>query len=139
MPGWPVALPTVPDPLARLVLDSALKGALIFTAAGLAALAIRRRSAAARHLVWTLAAVASLALPVLSAALPAWDVPLGPVLVDVPGGEAGPSPPASFVTPGRLAAAVGKKLRIGVVHLPRTERRDCHRRGLPPRPPPRPR
>ena len=55
------------DPMTRFLFDSAIKGAVVFAAAGALALALRRRTAAARHLVWSLAVVAALGLPVLSA------------------------------------------------------------------------
>src|SRR5690606_29747889 len=57
---------------------SALKAALLLAAAGLAALALRRASAATRHLVWTLAFVAVLLMPVLLVLVPGWEVPVLP-------------------------------------------------------------
>src|SRR5947209_8632408 len=53
-----------------ILLSAALKSTLVLGAAWLVALALRRRSAAARHLVWTAAAAALLALPMLSISLP---------------------------------------------------------------------
>jgi carboxyl-terminal processing protease len=64
------------DTLAGLVVDSALKGLIIYGAAGLVALASRRAAAATRHLAWSVATVAVLALPVFSASLPSWELPL---------------------------------------------------------------
>ena len=58
------------------LLDSSLKGLALCLAAGVAALLLRRASAAARHLVWRLAFAGLLALPVLATLLPAWRVPL---------------------------------------------------------------
>ncbi len=58
-----------------ILLGAALKGTIVLGAAGLVAWALGRRSAAARHLVWTAAAAALLALPFLSVALPALPVP----------------------------------------------------------------
>jgi TonB family protein len=52
-------------------LGAALKSTIVLGAAWLLALAFRRRSAAARHQVWTAAAAALLALPPLSVSLPA--------------------------------------------------------------------
>jgi TonB family protein len=54
----------------------AVKSVAILGAAAIVALVLRRRSAAARHLVWTTAFAATLVLPFLSAALPALRVPL---------------------------------------------------------------
>lgn len=52
--------------------DMAWKSVLLLGGAGLIALALQRASAAARHLVWTLATAATLALPLLALALPSW-------------------------------------------------------------------
>ena len=56
--------------------DTVLKVTLVFAAAGIATMALRHASAAVRHHVWLLAVVSALALPVLSAALPRWQLPL---------------------------------------------------------------
>jgi TonB family protein len=67
-----------------ILASAALKGTAVLIAAGLAAWMLRRRSAAARHLVWTAAAAALLALPILSLTLPALRVPArsnGPLAV----------------------------------------------------------
>src|SRR5580700_6527130 len=53
----------------------ALKGTAVLCAAYLAAFALRHRSAAARHLVWTAAFAALLALPLLSVSLPSLRIP----------------------------------------------------------------
>ena len=53
------------------------KVTLVLAAAALAqALLHRRLSAAARHLVWTVAVIAMLLLPILSIAVPGWPLPL---------------------------------------------------------------
>ena len=52
-----------------------LKSTAILTIACLAAFLLRRRSAAARHIVWTAAFAALLALPLLSVSLPSWPHP----------------------------------------------------------------
>src|SRR5436305_4392726 len=59
-----------------LLADAAIKGIVIFGLAALAVTLCRRRSAATRHAIWAGAVVAQLALPTLSAFLPAWRVPL---------------------------------------------------------------
>ena len=56
--------------------DAILKATLIFAAAGLVSFCLRRRSAAVRHMIWTLALVSVLVLPPLSLALPRWQVSL---------------------------------------------------------------
>ena len=50
-----------------LLVDSAVKGTVLLAFAAVAALILRRDSAATRHLVWLLAIVAMLVVPVLSA------------------------------------------------------------------------
>jgi len=54
-----------------LAASLAIKSALVLAIACLAAFAMRRASAAARHIVWTACAAALLALPLLSISLPA--------------------------------------------------------------------
>jgi HEAT repeat protein/beta-lactamase regulating signal transducer with metallopeptidase domain len=64
-------------PLSWLPLaDAVVKASLILGAAGLTALILRRASAALRHLVWTLALCSALLLPIVSLALPKWQLPL---------------------------------------------------------------
>ena len=60
--------------LVPLVFDSALKGAALLAVAALCALVLYRASAATRHLVWLVAVVTLLIVPVLSVALPQWRV-----------------------------------------------------------------
>ncbi|MHB0957581.1 MAG: M56 family metallopeptidase [Pirellulaceae bacterium] len=57
-----------------LLVDSAIKGFLILLSAAVAAMLLRRDSAATRHLVWLVAIVAMLIIPVFSALLPQWQV-----------------------------------------------------------------
>lgn len=66
------ALPLVWLPLA----DAVVKATVILAAAAAAALALRRASAAVRHLVWTLALGGVLLLPLISVTLPKWQLPL---------------------------------------------------------------
>src|SRR3954453_16540886 len=58
------------------IADAVGKASILLGAAGLTSLALRRGSASARHLVWTLALVGALIVPVLSLALPRWTVPV---------------------------------------------------------------
>ena len=59
-----------------LLADAAIKGLVVFGTAAVAVAFCRRRSAATRHAIWAGAVAAQLSLPVLSALLPAWRVPL---------------------------------------------------------------
>ena len=66
------------------LLNLAVKSTALLAAAWIAAFALRRRSAAARHIVWMAAFAAALALPVLSIALPALQLPGMAWLPDAP-------------------------------------------------------
>src|SRR5260370_22786208 len=59
-----------------LFIGSALTSTGVLSAAWIVARLLRRRSAAARHLVWTAASAAVLALPFLSISLPALRSPV---------------------------------------------------------------
>lgn len=61
-----------------LLLDSALKGALLVAAAAIAAYLLRSRFAAARHAAWTAAVIGHLALPAVTLLAPAWRLPFLP-------------------------------------------------------------
>src|SRR5580704_12229751 len=58
----------------------AVKSTAVLGLAGLLSLLMRRRPAAARHVLWTAAAVSVLALPLLSITLPALRVPAAALL-----------------------------------------------------------
>jgi TonB family protein len=58
-----------------ILVSAALKSTLVLGAAWLITVLLRKRSAAARHVVWTACAAALLALPLLSIALPALHLP----------------------------------------------------------------
>src|SRR5581483_3491631 len=58
-----------------ILASAALKGTVILAAAAAVAWTLRRRSAATRHLIWTAAAAALLALPILNWTLPTLRVP----------------------------------------------------------------
>lgn len=78
-------LPSIASGAAWLsVADAIAKATLLFAAAGLASFALRRRSAAARHMIWTLALLSVLVLPVLSIALPHWQLPIVKIARDAP-------------------------------------------------------
>jgi beta-lactamase regulating signal transducer with metallopeptidase domain len=88
--------------LGPLLVESAVKGTALLVLAAIAATILRRDSAATRHLVWLLAMVAMMVVPVLSAMLPQWRVLpewagilRHPVIVD--------SRPASLAGPAQRA------------------------------------
>jgi HEAT repeat protein/beta-lactamase regulating signal transducer with metallopeptidase domain len=58
------------------IADAVLKATILLGAAAVSAYALRGASAAARHLVWTLALLSALILPALSIALPRWQLPI---------------------------------------------------------------
>ena len=58
------------------IADAVGKASILLGAAGLTSLALRRGSASARHLVWTLALAGALIIPALSLALPRWQLPV---------------------------------------------------------------
>ena len=82
--------------------DAILKATLLFAIAAIASLALRRGSAAARHLMWTLALVSALALPALSLALPRWQLPL----VTVPSTSTSPVEAVSVPQPALGSTAL---------------------------------
>ncbi|MGH7604027.1 MAG: M56 family metallopeptidase [Gemmatimonadaceae bacterium] len=61
-----------------ILVDTALKGAILIAIAAIAAYALRNRSAASRHAVWTAAVVGHIAIPALVLLLPAWTMPILP-------------------------------------------------------------
>ena len=69
--------------LIQLLLDALIKSAVILSAAGLLTVALRRASAASRHLVWSLAMASLLALPAMSVALPSWRIAALPSLATI--------------------------------------------------------
>jgi len=97
---------------------AAVKGSAVLAAAWLLAALLHRRSAAARHLVWTAAFAAILALPFLSAALPVMRISLpGAVLSSanlVLNISSEPSPDAKAIRtrqPRSAAAVINPALR----------------------------
>jgi carboxyl-terminal processing protease len=64
----------VTEPILPLAADLAAKSGVILALAWIVARAMRGRSAALRHLVWSLAVVGVLSLPMLAALLPTWSL-----------------------------------------------------------------
>jgi HEAT repeat protein/beta-lactamase regulating signal transducer with metallopeptidase domain len=59
-----------------LVADALIKASILLALTAGAALLLRRSTASLRHLVWTLGLTGALVAPILSAALPRWEIPL---------------------------------------------------------------
>ena len=78
-----------------VLLDSAIKGAALLAAAGLAVALMRRTSAAARQAVWVLALAGLLALPLLAGALPSLQVLPAWAKVEIPPPQAPPEQPVA--------------------------------------------
>jgi beta-lactamase regulating signal transducer with metallopeptidase domain/peroxiredoxin len=66
------------DPLLKFLADTTLKSFVIFAVAGLFAFCFRRKSAAMRGFVWSMAIVGCLIIPLFSLVLPKWEVDILP-------------------------------------------------------------
>ena len=62
----------------KFVIDATMKSFMIFAMAGLFGFVLRRHSAAVRGLVWSLAIVGCLVVPLFSLTLPQWEVSVLP-------------------------------------------------------------
>ena len=120
-------------PLSWLPLaDAVVKASLVLLAAALTSFILRRASAALRHLVWTLALCSALLLPLVSLALPKWQ--LGLVTVRPPAAavestvaaDAPEHPAPSLATAPRLGRAshadAGTAEPVAVSHASRLPR-----------------
>ena len=58
------------------LVDSIVKASIVLMAAAVATHVLRRASAALRHLIWTIALVSALLMPIVALALPRWQLPL---------------------------------------------------------------
>ena len=67
------------DPLLKFLVDTTMKSFVIFAVAGLFAFCLRRKSAAVRGFVWSMAIVGCLIVPLFSFLLPKWELGILPV------------------------------------------------------------
>ena len=128
MSGWidPSPMLRGSDWLLSLLVASSAKSAVVLAAAALSALVLRRGPAAWRHLAWTVAVTGSLCLPVVSAVLPDWRVPLATPWPTSPGlgspPEALPGSQVGGRGTGRDPRGAGGRTRIGPAIHGRTAR-----------------
>lgn len=95
------------DPILSVAFSIVLKVSLLIAAATLARSLVRRRvSAATRHLIWTLAIVSALALPVLALSLPRW-VAVTMITAAAPSAVAAPSNPDLAIQPTAKLQPIG--------------------------------
>ena len=85
------------DGWVRLLAASALKGSVVLAAAFLVSRALRRASAAARHLVWAAALASLLAITALSLLLPSWQPEVAAARAWSPVAAAGPETSAAHL------------------------------------------
>jgi hypothetical protein len=109
------------SPRAALAADVAIRATLVLGAAAVAALALRRSSAAARHLAWCLGLGAALVMPVMSLALPGWDWRILPAAGDdgLPSRTSTAHSPAPRSTSASLAPQALDELALEEEQAPR--------------------
>ncbi len=106
-PVFRMLQPFASDALSTL-LDAAIKSSFLLVAAAGITTAMRRGSAAQRHLVWSVAVLAALGMPVLARAVPRIEVPIPlPELVSpaaTPSGREAPAEPSATFARGPAVA-----------------------------------
>ena len=91
------------------LIDMVGKATVLLACAAILTALLRRSTAASRHFVWACALLAALALPVLSFALPRWQIPV--VTLAAPSAAVAQSPSAIDAESARLADAMRARLQ----------------------------
>ncbi len=109
------------DPLLKFLVDTTMKSFVIFAVAGLFAFCLRRKSAAVRGFVWSMAIVGCLIVPLFSFVLPKWE--LGILSVETPvsiaQSQLSPKPVSSIPitsTQPQLNAVTGQSNPLTALH-----------------------
>lgn len=87
------------DPLLKFLVDTTMKSFVIFAVAGLFAFCLRRKSAAVRGFVWSMAIVGCLIVPLFSFVLPKWELGILPAEAPVSIAQSQLSPKPVSSTP----------------------------------------
>jgi beta-lactamase regulating signal transducer with metallopeptidase domain len=98
-----------------VLMGSTLRGTIVLLAAGAAALALRRSSAAVRHFVWTAALAGLLLLPVVQWIGQRWGVPIAPPTAGPLASLGASAPPTTITVRGRAPHAVAWPLILWAV------------------------
>ena len=113
------------------ILDIVIKATLVLAIAAAAAAMLRQASASMRHLVWTLGLLGALSAPLLSFAVPRWELPIVQLTADAPV----PSSPAiAPVDQGQTPAAAptGSDPGRSITHFHRGQTPDAAAAGSDP-------
>jgi beta-lactamase regulating signal transducer with metallopeptidase domain len=103
----------------QLLLDMVIKGVFILLVAGALVATLKRASAAARHLLWSVAVACMLALPVFELVLPDWQVPVFPGWLQSASAKTGSPAISPTQTPeNQLAAAFEENRPPANSHAP---------------------
>ena len=117
------------DRLANVLLDASIKSAAVLLVAAVIVWWLRKKSAALRHATWVLALAMAVLMPLLSLALPAWQVNILPqrqataAAVQVESHEIAPASPATFphpAQPGALPATSALRSTVMEIHPSRS-------------------
>ena len=80
------------DPLLKFLIGTTMKSFVIFAVAGVFAFCLRRKSAAMRGFIWSMAIVGCLIVPLLSLVLPKWELGILPAEAPVSSAQSQLSP-----------------------------------------------